>query len=62
MIVIIVMIIVIVIVITIIVAVIVTIIVIIIITTPYEDKLMLFSDSACLPQGAEGFLVPFEEF
>ena len=50
-------------VITIIVAVIVTIIVIIIIiTTPYEDKLMLFSDSACLPQGAEGFLVPFEEF
>ena len=66
MIVIIVMIIVIVIVITIIVAVIVTIIVIIIIiiiiTTPCEDKLMLFSDSACLPQGAEGFLVPFEEF
>ena len=48
-------------VITIIVITIIVAVIVIIIITPYEDKLMLFSDSACLPQGAEGFLIPFEE-
>ena len=34
------------------------IIIIIIIIIPFEDKLMLLSDSACSPQGVEDFVDP----
>jgi hypothetical protein len=36
------------------------IVIIIIIIVPYEDKLMLLSDSAYLPQGGEDCLIPSE--
>ena len=37
------------------------IIIVIIIIIPYEDKLMLLSDSAFLPYGVENLLIPYED-
>ena len=37
------------------------IIIVIIIIIPYEDKLMLLSDSAFLPYGVEDLLIPYED-
>jgi hypothetical protein len=37
------------------------IIIVIIIIIPYEDKLMLLSDSAFLPYGVEDLLIPYKD-